>query len=334
MQVINARNVEEALRLGIMAINGNAVAVPSRGGDTLEVPWPVATVYDRPRERVLRCPVRDANPFFHLFESLWILSGREDVAWLAQFNARIAEYSDDGVRFHGAYGARLKAQIKPLLKLLKQDPGTRRAVLQIWDWMRDLGTDSKDIPCNDMIMLKVRDGHLSMRVLCRSNDMLWGAYGANAVQFSMLQEYLADKVNLRVGTLTQVSDSFHVYTGGAGGKVWERVRSNFGMPGPVMYPPAEVSRVTPLRAGGNDWDRDLYDFMEDAASPYRVPAAGDYRTTYFQAVVVPMAVAYRIYKEDGARSALQRVKLDHGFDWHLAAREWLERRALAQENRT
>lgn len=342
MKVINARNVENALRQALVSLPAAADPVMSRAGETLEVPFPVATVYSRPRERVLRFPERDANPFFHLFEALWILAGREDVEWLAQFNKRMREYSDDGARFHGSYGARLRLQIRPLLDLLRRDRYTRRAVLQIWDWQRDLGADSKDIPCNDMIMLKVRrDGDrdcLHMRVLCRSNDVLWGAYGANAVQFSMLQEYLANKLEVEVGTLTQVSDSFHVYTSGPGGDLWKRLRDATFKPDGlrrIMYQDNLPTRVQPLRAYGPDWDRDLQTFVDDAdPTRERLPHVSDYNTTYFQFIVLPMFYAYKVYKTDGARAALQHrsVVLSPGVDWHLAAIEWLERRAQSKEN--
>jgi hypothetical protein len=47
----------------------------SRAGDVLVAPHPVMSVTSIPTERVLFDPARDANPFFHLFESLWMLAG-------------------------------------------------------------------------------------------------------------------------------------------------------------------------------------------------------------------------------------------------------------------
>jgi hypothetical protein len=41
---------------------------------------PVVTCYSAPTQRVLFSPMRDANPFFHLMEALWMLAGRDDVA--------------------------------------------------------------------------------------------------------------------------------------------------------------------------------------------------------------------------------------------------------------
>src|SRR5690606_34526281 len=151
-------------------------------------------------------PMRGANPFFHLFESLWMLSGRNDLPWLAQFNKQMATYSDDGGKTQpAAYGFRWREyfgydQISELVDHLARDPKSRRAVIGMWDpWgihqtaegqyamNGDLlsAQDSKDVPCNTHCYFQLRTTEagtqLDMTVTCRSNDALWGAHGANAV---------------------------------------------------------------------------------------------------------------------------------------------------------
>jgi hypothetical protein len=76
---------------------------------------------------------------------------------------------------------------------------------------KDLNWDSKDIPCNTQIYFRVRDSKLDMTVTCRSNDMLWGAYGTNCVHFAFLQEYIAAMTELDIGSLYQYSNNFHAY---------------------------------------------------------------------------------------------------------------------------
>jgi thymidylate synthase len=56
---------------------------------------------------------------------------------------------------------------------------------------------------------------LDLTVLCRSNDVVWGAYGANAVHFSVLQEYLAGRIGVDVGVMYQFSNNYHGYVDGA-----------------------------------------------------------------------------------------------------------------------
>ena len=85
MIVISVENVNQAWAkaLAHMALEG--VEADSRNGRVRLTPWPVATVYARPWERVLFDPVRDANPIFHLHEALWMLAGESDARWLDRF---------------------------------------------------------------------------------------------------------------------------------------------------------------------------------------------------------------------------------------------------------
>src|SRR3990170_4411256 len=92
------RNCNDAFRGIVSGIHSGVIrtnAVPSRVGECLMVEEPVIVSYDQPRERVLFNQARDANPFFHLYESLWMLAGRNDVASLAYYNSKISQYSDD-----------------------------------------------------------------------------------------------------------------------------------------------------------------------------------------------------------------------------------------------
>lgn len=317
MLSIRVRNVNEALPLSMMHLRRSGVYVTSRGMQTLEYPTPVTTTYEFPQERVLFSPERDANPFFHLMEALWIIAGRQDVAFLEQFNRRMAEYSDNGKTFHAPYGYRLRHmmltdQIEAAIDLLRRKPDTRQCVLHIWNADLDLGSDSKDIPCNDLIMLKVRDGELNMTVACRSNDAIWGAYGANAVQFSMLLEYIAQRAGYEVGVYRQVSDSLHVYVDNP---QWEKLR--YLSPMPSKYDTLEV-KPFPLGADHDLWDYELDQFLSD---PF-----GDTQFTvpFFSEVVQPMAIAWRAHKEE--KRGVEALSMRTNIDWLVAGREWMERR--------
>src|SRR5580692_11203956 len=79
-----------------------------RGMLTWERHEPFITVYSKPQEYVLFNRDRDANPFFHFMESLWILAGNSDVSTLAKYNGQIAQFSDDGKVFHAPYGYRMR----------------------------------------------------------------------------------------------------------------------------------------------------------------------------------------------------------------------------------
>src|SRR5690606_13885482 len=135
------RNVNDAfvgLVQGIHKKEIPTVAMSSRYGDVLRIPEPVIITYRKPRERVLFNQKRDCNPFFHLYESLWMLAGRNDVASLAYYNKRMPEFSDNGKTFHGAYGYRWRNhfgwdQLRAIVEELRTNSNSRRVVLQMWD---------------------------------------------------------------------------------------------------------------------------------------------------------------------------------------------------------
>src|SRR6202162_4336063 len=133
MKVIHARNVNDALPQGIDHLLTHCVREESRAGPVLVAPTPVTTVYSHPQERVLFSPARDANCFFHLFESLFYLAGRNDAHWLDQFvhdfSSRFAE--EDGT-LHGSYGHRWRKafdfdQLDAVVDILKNVPKIGRA---------------------------------------------------------------------------------------------------------------------------------------------------------------------------------------------------------------
>lgn len=310
-----------------------------RGMETLEFVGPYVTHYLNPRHRVLDWVVRKANPFFHLMEALWILSGRQDVALLRYFNSNIAQYSDNGVVFNGAYGHRLRThfgrdQIKDAIKVLSDDVNSRQAVLSIWDARLDLGLKSKDVPCNDLIMLKVRDGRLNMTVCCRSNDLIWGAYGANVVQFSILQEYMAAMLLAGVGTYTQVSDSMHVYLDNPIFQpmmlLYEELLTE------DAYEPNAEDRVIPhpLVHSAAVFDFELEILLSwvdsqircvDRSSQYLPPPRHRWENPFFPDVVIPMVEAWTLRKL-GARGNEMLEPLNNcraSIDWIRAAERYL-----------
>lgn len=325
------------------------IDISPRGLRTLEFTQPVMTVYEKPEQRVLFSPARDCNPFFHFFESLWILGGREDVAYLAQFNSRISNFSDDGKKFHAPYGHRLRFhwehdQLMTAIDMLARDNTTRQVALSIWDPDADLGAKTKDVPCNDFIMLKIRRGALNMTVCCRSNDAVWGAYGANVVQFSVLQEFIARAVGVEVGVYRQFSDSFHVYTDN---EAWNRYeKSGEGDVDP--YALANGDRAVssfPLMEKGvrhENWLSQLSFFLRDGSSFAYEKATGLRVDDFFPYVAEPLWEAWDAWKrgpvdiaiagdEQAVRAQRGRAALGHleycrATDWREACKQWIQRR--------
>jgi thymidylate synthase len=354
MYVIHARNVNDAFMSGLALLRESGVREQSRAGEVLVFPTPVVTVYERPRERVLFHSQRDANPFFHLMESLWMLAGRHDALWLDQFvgdfSGRFAE--DDGVQ-HGAYGFRWRShfdidggghplnlpdQLDVLVDLLKKNPSDRRTVLTMWDPVADLGAQKRDIPCNTHAYLRVKETPgpainapgrggvsedvyhprrvLDITVCCRSNDAVWGAYGANAVHFSVLQEYLAARIGVGVGKYYQLSNNFHVY---------QDILDKMGPLKPAVDTYADGVKVVPLVNYPDTFDAELANFM--IFDSMGVPSPKGYRNQFFTRVAIPLFESYKLWRAKHHGAALDGLRImPEGNDWRLAAEQWFQRR--------
>ena len=359
MQVIKARNVNAAYMQGLSLLRSDGVRQGSRAGEVLVMPTPVTTVYERPTERVLFEPNRDANPFFHLGEALWMLAGRNDARWLdrfvSDFSTRFAE--EDGLQ-HGAYGYRWRQhfdvegggdihapdQLDTIIGLLKRNPEDRRIVLTMWDPVADLNTARKDIPCNTHAYLRLRPAELDLpgmeekkawraldlTVCCRSNDAVWGAYGANAVHFSILQEYLAARLGAAVGTYYQISNNFHVYTEVLN-KVWP-VRAAIWED--LNYTENKV-KPFPLVSDPESFDVELDRFLDELNVTLGEHGVfGSYKNAFFPEVAGPFFQAHKCWKAKEYSSAYSWLEhMPENNDWRLAAEEWFDRRQAKRMSR-
>ncbi|UQS95123.1 thymidylate synthase [Pseudanabaena phage Pam3] len=325
MITIDARNVNYALHAGAELIRQLGVQSPSRNGPVLVAPEPVTTVYQKPDERVMLHPERDANPFFHLYEALWMLAGRNDLAPLKEYVARMADFSDDGGKTQpGAYGYRWRRhfkmdQIAWAVSRLQADPNDRRVVIQMWDANTDIpaaDAGGKDVPCNLMLLPAVREGRLDITVFCRSNDMIWGAYGANAVHFSFLQEYMARCLGLPVGRYFQIANNFHAYlaTLDKAQTAWP-----FGTGGdPYTRGNARPFPICDGRLNKAEFKEDLGMFMED-------PARVGIRSPFLKRVALPMVMSHRCWKREKNLGAALEIlnQMPEWCDWKQAGELWL-----------
>jgi thymidylate synthase len=362
MYVNNARTVSEALSQGLHAIRVHGIAKPSRVGDVLVHPRPVLTEYKDPTNRVLFSPMRDANPFFHVMETLWMLAGRNDLPWLVRFNKRFSSYSDDGgLTQPGAYGYRWRNyfghdQLMDVILELRQNPDSRRVVLAMWDggsrasWQHSdfpiEATDqpgdfyaalngSADVPCNTHAYFDTIDGKLNMTVCCRSNDIIWGAHGANAVHFSFLLEFIAAATNIPMGVYRQFSNNYHLYTNvvprenlmgmsldvSNSDKYLVKETPNSLVRVPVQPP---LRKVPLMQTDLETFERELEWFMADRheTSAFSEPFLRD---------ATAMHDAHAFYREKRYDLALDMAAEIKAEDWRIACTEWLQRRKVHYE---
>jgi len=344
MQTIYARNVNVAYRAGLRLLKNHGVVSPSRAGNVLVMDTPVMTVYACPQERVLFDASRDANPFFHVMESVWMLAGSKDGTWLdryvSNFSSRFAETGGD---IHGAYGFRWRShfdlegggdellpdQILTVGKMLFEDFNTRRAVLTMWDPVADLGVNTKDMPCNTHVYFRGRmidDGRrvLDITVCNRSNDAIWGAYGANAVHMSVMGEVVAGLAGVEIGLYYQMSNNFHAYT-----EVFDKIISK-----PIESVDDYATTTSlPIIVGDTPEARRncALQILADAAKFIELRdishvTRGQFETQWFNEVVLPMSRAHDLWKRGSREDAMDDVRWVRSPDWQRACLEWMGRR--------
>lgn len=349
------RNVNDAFREIVGDFETGMVPLirtESRVGEVLQIPEPVIVTYTDPRERVLFNQARDANPFFHLMESLWMLAGCNDVERMKYYNSKIGEIaSDDGITFNGAYGHRWRHfnnavgdpfdevdQLDLIIKMLRQTPNSRRMVLQMWSPYLDLfraeelpgSSKSKDVCCNTNCYFLLNNGRLDMTVCNRSNDLIWGMLGANVVHFSVLHEYVAAGIGKPVGVYNQITNNLHVYTERFAGQKWMGwEKQNESLATGIYANPPKF-----LVSDFDVFNEELMEFVEDSIGPLNgnaPEATSRWREPFFRGVASPMAHAYHAYKEKHWSTAAYYCSIITSDDWQWAAADWINRRQLLAE---
>jgi thymidylate synthase len=321
MKLIEAECVHVALPAACQLMSDQGEKRGSRNGSVLVLPEPLTTVYTCPEDRVLLWEERNANPFFHLMEALWMLSGRKDVDFVAKYAKQMREYSDDGITLNGAYGHRWRKhfngrdQLSVIIEALARDPYDRRQVLSMWDGWGDpraVEAGTKDVPCNLNALFNAGGGELDMTVFCRSNDLIWGCYGANAVHFSVLQEYLAAGIGIPIGTYTQISNNAHVYE-----RHWNLMYamadlSSDGYDYPENPYNRKVNSTPIVDLPLAEWDDELLIFMCGGVCQ---------KSHFFKTIAEPMREMWE------TREPKWHADTDPKSDWKVACEGWLAQRA-------
>lgn len=357
MQVIKAQHVDHGL-WGVInraMESENSTEGNSRNGPVRRLNGRVSIIWERPERRVSFCPERDANPVFHLFEALWMLAGQNDVKRPSYFASHLATFSDDGLTLNGAYGYRwrkhfgidqLHDYVIPALRKNRED---RRAVMAMWDGDHDAVSaikGSKDVCCNLMCVFDATSGVLDMTVFNRSNDQVLGACGANIVHFSMLHEYVAAMVGIKMGVYEQISTNSHMYT---------EVESTKKTIQWAVNPVLTEDQVLNSYKGGTEWmlgepgSKEVSDsdyqlmrevFQRDCAALMKNYESADaavlkFETNFFNYVVQPVIVAFNLYKRDHLEAAIEMLSSPDRLhtDWLIATKEWIRRRIVLRNSK-
>lgn len=161
-----------------------------------------------PAQNIFAHSERNLNYRFMVAEWLWIWFGHDDVATIARYNKQIARFSDNGVTFNGSYGPPVKQQWPRVEGVLKKDPDSRQAVIDIFGGRETYA--SKDVPCTLSLQFLIRGGFLNTIVTMRSQDM-WLGYPYDIFNFTMLANIMAAVQGVKLGWLELHVGSAHIY---------------------------------------------------------------------------------------------------------------------------
>lgn len=333
---ITSRNTNTLAPAIYGLLQRNGALDQSRNGPVLRLLEPITICLTNPRERVNFCPVRDANPFFHLIEGCAMLANYNSIPFLSYFAKQMAEYSDNGQTQNAFYGTRLRStwgdQLNAVISNLRADPHSRREVALIWN-PEDLTKSTKDKACNVMLMFAIDSmNRVNMTSINRSNDAIWGMVnGANIVHLSMIHEYVACSVGRHTGYWWHFSNNFHVYTDNP---KWDKIKNVEVKDAYTLMRPAKVPLFRYVSTDFGE-QKNLFDAqlratvlaMSDATMTGSSLVRDDDALPFVSDLVF-MFNAYQAHKTKsrslhGIIHILENVQAD---DWRWAAEAWMIRR--------
>lgn len=192
---------------------------------------------------------RNLKPAIGAVEAVQLVGGFQDADLVCRVSEHFKQFRETENGFHGAYGARVHEQVACATHKILQDPGTRQAIVTLWDpWLDNL-PDKKDYPCTVSLQFQLGvDLRLEMNVLMRSNDV-WLGFPYDVFQFTQLQQTVAAALGAEPGTYTHTTWSLHMY---------ERdVEASSSVHSPHFcddcYTPTRTSTVTGFGRPGDDF---------------------------------------------------------------------------------
>jgi thymidylate synthase len=169
--------------------------------------------------------------------------------------------------------------------------------------------------CNLQVLFDAGLGRLNMTVTNRSNDLIWGAYGANVVHFSFLHEYMAALTGLPVGCYYQVSNNLHIYPEF---EITSRFITKANGSWKLKYKHEPEMSIRPVTRGTEflvygfdstsngiaDFDSDLQTALYDPSHTELV----SFILPGFNYVIAPARLSYALYKKGDTLSAVNVLK--------------------------
>lgn len=151
-------------------------------------------------------------------ELIWFLKGSTNIKWLQEQNNHIwDEWADEDGNLGPVYGKQWRSwptnghtvdQIAELIKLIREDPNSRRLVVSAWN-VGDLPAMAL-MPCHTLFQFYVANGKLSCQLYQRSGDIFLGV-PFNIASYAALTHMIAQVTDLEVGEFVHTLGDAHLY---------------------------------------------------------------------------------------------------------------------------
>ena len=170
---------------------------------------------ENPTNKVITNKERNWNEEYAAAEWAWYLSGDPRVTTLGKLYGKIPaiwkNMADKNGEVNSNYGYqwRRNDQLENVINILEHGFDTRQAAISIYDG-KEMNKYEFDTPCTYAIQFTVVQSKLYMSVYMRSND-LWYGFCNDQYQFASLQEMVAERLNLPVGTYYHHAHNLHLY---------------------------------------------------------------------------------------------------------------------------
>jgi thymidylate synthase len=252
---ISAKSIDDLMRKVLTLLLAKEHRVKATRGSAAEELGVLLKVRN-PRCRLSRTETR-GQLFSAIGELLWYLAGSKDGEFITYY---APGYKKDIVNgeIYGGYGPRLirrrtsdgslTNQIENVIQVLTQKRGSRRAVIQLFDAEDIVDPSRKEVPCTCTLQFLIRGDRLHLISSLRSNDAYLGL-PHDVFAFTMLQEILARRLGLEIGTYKHMVGSLHLYDKQDGTKEdWPALAQQYldeGFPEPVEMPAMPIGDPMP-----------------------------------------------------------------------------------------
>ncbi len=209
MFIDTVSTVDDAYLSLLKGLKMHGIPQTSRGLEFLELA-PTLIEITKPQFNMIKDVERKWSYKVAKAEFDWYMSGSNLLKDIIQEMPVWEKFSDDGIHIRSAYGYRWKDQLPDIVRKLRADIYTRKAVISLYDGIEDIGYEGKDTVCTLSLQFMYRDGKLDMYVNMRSNDLIWG-FCNDAFSFVELFKIICEKIDARMGTYYHYVASMHIY---------------------------------------------------------------------------------------------------------------------------